>query len=51
MVPTTGLEPVKQPFTGLLAKSANGISLPFIAQRVANTIQCLQAICGNQWNL
>jgi hypothetical protein len=50
MVRGAGFEPVKPPFTALPASGANGVSLPFIARRIANNLLCLQAFYGNQWH-
>jgi hypothetical protein len=51
MVPTIGLEPVKRPFSMLLASGANGVSLPFIARRIANKPLYLQVFYGNERQL
>jgi hypothetical protein len=46
MVRIAGLEPAKASFTALPASGANGISLPFIARRVANKSFYLQVFIG-----
>jgi hypothetical protein len=46
MVRGAGFEPAKASFTALPASGANGVSLPFIARRVANKSFCLQVFYG-----
>jgi hypothetical protein len=51
MVRGAGLEPVKASFTGLPVCDVSGVSLPFIARRIASDSLCLQVFSGNQWQL